>query len=237
MGAGKDSGKRKKAYSYKTKIFREILSRLFAQDVTIDSLVIDEADAAKRHRRLLSLVWTQSIAITVMTALMIFSAPLIRPYYVYKTVSQEGERGDLNPLFAPNLTNSAVLSWAATSITEIMTIGFGDFDEQLMKQRNRFTRDGWISFLIAIVEQKIRDAFKEKQLVLTTVPTDAPVIIAQGNDKKNGYKWIVEMPVVMTYVTNNNVTRKDKAIIRLTIVRVPGKESIQGMGIDKWIVG
>jgi hypothetical protein len=36
------------------------------------------------------------------------------------------------------------------------------------------------------------------------VPSKTPVIVTQGPFVEHGYKWVVEVPVIMTFVTNNN---------------------------------
>jgi hypothetical protein len=219
--------------------FLQLLTREnFDEDV-----IADEKDTLRRHRRLLALVGMQSLAIAVMTVVMILSTPVLRPIYIYKyralaerhkSFEEAPPPEDLVPLYNPNLTNRALLSWAATSVTEIMTFGFGDFDRQLLSQRVRFTSDGWESFVVAVNKQKLRQEFKARQLILTTVPAEMPVIISQGDDPEYGYRWVVEMPIIMTYATNNNVTKKSRAIIRLTIVRVPGQESVGGVAIKTW---
>ncbi|MDE2029422.1 MAG: DotI/IcmL/TraM family protein, partial [Alphaproteobacteria bacterium] len=84
---------------------------------------------------------------------------------------------------------------------------------------------------------KIGEAFKERQLVLTTVPSDTPVIVAQGVNADNVYQWNVQMPVIMTYATNNNVTSQQRAIVFLSIVRVPAEQSPSGIAIRNWSIG
>ena len=69
---------------------------------------------------------------------------------------------------------------------------------------------------------------------MTTVPSNTPVIVSKGVDLDNEYKWIVEMPIIETYMTNNNVTSRKKEIVRLTIVRVPSEKNISGIGIKSW---
>lgn len=215
------------------------LRQLFEETEAIGDVIPDDADTILRHRRLVSLINAQAMAIGILALILIFAAPLLRPVNRYFSVNPgTKERRELVGLFVPNLTDQAILSWAATSVTEVMTLGFGDFDQQILGQRRRFTSEGWDSFRQALEAKKLRNDFKTKQLVLTTVPSGAPVIVWRGpdleSDSKNGYKWVVEVPVIMTYVTNNNVSKKDKKIIRLTIVRVPGRESVGGIAIRTW---
>jgi hypothetical protein len=140
----------------------------------------------------------------------------------------------LAPLLLPNLTSRAIISWSATSVTEIMTVGFGDFDRRILHQRARFTKDGWEAFVHGFLNAKIEEAFHHNQLVLTTIPADTPVITAEGENENHVYQWRVQIPVIMTYATNNNVSRPERGVIEITIVRVPYEESSSGIAIDTW---
>jgi hypothetical protein len=212
---------------------------LFETDDGVRDNISDEMDTVRRHQRLIGLIGWQGIATLVLTVLLLTAQPILRPYYKYRTLSPQNEQAALVPLDKPNMTERAMLSWAINSITEVMTLGFGDFDKQIMKQRHRFTSEGWDSFLKAMAKEDVREAFKSRQLVLTTVPSDVPVMVAQGIDYAGDgeYKWEIEMPIIMTYITNNNVKRQSKAVIRLTVVRVPGRDSIRGVAIKTWKIG
>lgn len=196
--------------------------------------VPNEAEDIARFRRMARILGYQALAIAVLIAALIFTAPLMQPFQHYFSLNPEKQLRPLVPLSEPNLTNQAILSWTATAVTEIMTVGFGDFDKQILSQRWRFTSDGWDSFLEALFRQGVRDAFRERQLVLTTVPADMPVITAQGLGPDERYLWRVELPIIMTYTTNNNVTKRERSIIQLTLVRVPSHENIGGLGIKSW---
>ncbi|MFA6279434.1 MAG: DotI/IcmL family type IV secretion protein [Bdellovibrionales bacterium] len=194
-----------------------------------------------RFKKIISRVQRHMYIVLGLVFLNVLLAPLLRPTYQYIRLADDKKETPMFSLLEPNQTDQAVLSWAATGITEIMTFGFGDFDQRILAQRKRFTDQGWQSFLDALIEQKMREGFKMRQLVLTTVPTDAPVIVSKGmeeDDEYNGeektYKWVVEMPVIMTYTTNNNVSSANKGIVRLTIVRVSGKQNPTGIGIKAW---
>ncbi len=207
---------------------------LFSQEDIASDIVEDEADARLRHHRLMALIRAQALAIGILVAILVFGGPIMKPFNRYFTLSPERKKEELTTLYTPNLTNQAILSWAATSVTEVMTIGFGDYDRHIRAQRKRFTAKGWESFQKALKDQRVREEFLARQIVLTTVPADVAVIVNQGPDPENGYQWTVEMPVIMTYVTNNNVSKKSRSVARITIVRVPSSENVGGAAIKKW---
>ena len=115
-----------------------------------------------------------------------------------------------------------------------MTFGFGDIVDQLGKQKSRFTSKGWDSFVTAYRKQRIKETFKENQLVLTTVPSDTAIIVAQGVNEWGVYQWMVQVPVIMTYATNNNVTQAHRGVISITITRVSPQQNPAGIAIRKW---
>jgi hypothetical protein len=195
----------------------------------------DVAEQAKRDR-LLKRIHVQAILIIILTGLLILGMPFFRPLYHYSAVDTQHRQKQLIALTMPNMTNKAILSWSTTSITEIMTMGFGDYLPHLKQQRSRFTPDGWGSFSEAFDKEKIGDKFQKSQLVLTTAPCNTAVITKQSENERHIYEWTVQMPVVMTYATNNNKTEHQKTVIELTIVRVPSSQSPAGIAIDGWKV-
>ncbi|MCL2468749.1 MAG: DotI/IcmL family type IV secretion protein [Alphaproteobacteria bacterium] len=197
----------------------------------------DQLFIYKKHKNLLRHIRRQTYIIIILTSALFLTRPFFQPIMVYVGLApQLHERREL-PLVAltePNLTDRAVLSWATASITEILTFGFGDLDARLIGQSSRFTEDGWISFVKSFFERDLQASFKGRQLVLTTVPADSPVITGRGADPDGDYVWNVQMPVVMTYATNNNVQSRVRKVVQLTIARVPAKKNIGGLGIKAW---
>jgi len=223
---------KKKAAKRSTKSFRN----LFFASEAIPVDIVDEVVEKARFRRILRVVQMQIMAIAFMTLFFLGAAPILRTVYLYYAVDTSRHAMRLAELPMPNMTNQAILSWATKSITEIMTFGFGDYLPHLRAQQGRFTPEGWTSFVAAFDKMKLGQAFKDRQLVLTTVPSDTAVILSQGFNPKHVYEWKVEMPVVMTYATNDNITHKDSAIVDLTISRIPTSDNPEGIAIKIWTV-
>jgi intracellular multiplication protein IcmL len=213
-----------------------LLQRLFRTEPGID-IVTDPKAALEQHRRLLRRIKRQGIAIALLGVFLVVAVPFLQPVSYYHALYPDGHNRLMSSLTIPNMTDRAILSWSATAITEVMTMGFGDYETRIGSQKWRFTPDGWDSFVKAFNKGDIGKTFKQSQLVLTTVPSNTPVIIWKGQNEKKIYSWKVQMPVIMTYATNNNVSRRSKAIITLTIVRVSTNDNPLGIGIQQWTVG
>jgi len=213
---------------------RSGLGSFLSVDPVRADLLPDEVLAAQQYQRQLKLVRLNAYIILLLGAVLVFGVPFFEPVYQYFAMNPQHQVLPIVALNMPNMTNRALLSWATNSTTEIMTMGFGDYEKHLLEQRYRFTEDGWESFAKAFDRQRIGELFRQRQLVLTTVPSNTPVIIAQGINDKHVYQWRVQLPVVLTYATNNQVTKGEKAIIELTIVRVPPETYPAGIAIKNW---
>lgn len=198
--------------------------------------VFDEKSEEAHRGRMLRLITTQAIASLVLAGGLILTVPFVQPTYRYYAMTPQHKIQPLVSLAMPNMTNRAILSWATTAITEIMTFGFADYSPHLLKQKWRFTPEGWNSFALAFIELKIGETFVQNQLVLTTVPSDTAVITRQGETTDRVYEWDVQMPVILTYATNNNVTRRERSVIQLTITRVSPLKNPTGVAIKTWSV-
>jgi hypothetical protein len=199
--------------------------------------VVDDRVESARVKRVVRIIKLQMTAIVTLVLVLLGGVPFFQPIYHYYALSSSRQTMGLVPLIMPNMTNQAVLSWATNSITEIMTFGFGDYQTHLRDQQMRFTPRGWEKFVSAFDKMKIGEAFRQRQLVLTTVPSNIATITSQGENLKHVYEWHVEMPVIMTYTTNDNVNRHDEAKILLTITRVPSSDNPAGIAIESWVLG
>jgi hypothetical protein len=204
-------------------------------DADHEPVANEVAEQVKRDSLLRS-IHRQSIIIAVLSVILIVGLPFFRPVFEYSAMDTKNRKKPLIALIMPNMTNKAILSWSTTAITEIMTMGFGDYVPHLKQQKLRFTPPGWESFSRAFDEEQIGAQFKKSQLVLTTVPCNSAVITKQGENEKHIYEWTVQMPVIMTYATNNNKTTHKNAVIELTIAREPSSISPAGIAIDGWQV-
>ncbi len=200
------------------------------------AVIADEPEALETFERIKKLALVQAIIISIVTLFLVLEIPFTRPIYYYNAMSPDKKLSSLYGLDTPNMTNRAILAWATTSITEVLTMGFGDMDVRLPDQENKFTKKGWEEFLKLFRKLDAYTTFKQSQLVLTTVPSNTPVIIRQGMNFDKEYQWNVQMPIIMTYATNNNVMQRENRIVTLEIVRVPTYMNPWGIGIKNWIM-
>jgi len=199
--------------------------------------VLTEAEALHSLALVKKILKIEVYIIAFLSFVLAVLLPIANPIYLYFSLRPDGKSGYLSGLGLPNMTNKAVISWATNSITEIMTVGFGDIDSKTPQHKNKFTPEGWESYMKAFELQNVAETIKKNQLVVTAVPANTPVILGQGINEDQTYQWVVQMPVITTYSTNNNITQQRKPVITLLIVRTPTEGLSSGIAIKRWIGG
>ncbi len=196
--------------------------------------VINEAAELSRFNSLKKRIKVQAWIMAGLVLVLLVILPITQPAYVYYARKPNDATKQMMGLDMSTMTNRAILSWTTTAITEIMTMGFGDIDKKVPQQKKYFTSAGWRVYTDAFAKTEVGKTFKSSQLVLTTVPSNTPVILDQGINPDQDYQWTVQMPVIMTYATNNNKTVEKSSIVTVTIVRVPADDNPFGIAIKQW---
>lgn len=192
----------------------------------------------RRYRRVVGRVKIQGIILIVLVFLFMFGTQLLRPSYIYsarRIGAPIGSEKRLVELNLPILTKDAILQWSTSTVTEVLTFNFANYNQRISMFRSRFHADGWRAFAKALYEAKVIDSFKNNQLVATAAPQGPASLESEGeNEETLEYEWKVKVPVIRKFVTNNDRSDIRKQDVYLTIVRVPLTESPAGMAIKVW---
>ena len=202
----------------------------------VRSVALDEVAETARFDRLKKRIKIQAWMIGLLSFVLVVVLPFAQPVYIYYAKKPDDRMMQMIGLDMPNMTNRAILSWTTTAIIEVMTMGFGDIDVKMPLQKRYFTKAGWRVYTESFTKMEIGKTIKQSQLVLTTVPSNTPVIVDQGINPDQVYQWTVQMPIIMTYATNNDVTVEKKAIVTMTLIRVAAEDSPYGVAIQQWVI-
>jgi intracellular multiplication protein IcmL len=98
---------------------------------------------------------------------------------------------------------------------------------------------GYQYFLKALKDSNNLDAVQNKKLVVSAVPTGAPVILKKGifNDGSplGVYGWTVQLPMELDYRSSTEQF-KQRIVLTMLITRVPTLESPSGVGIASFVI-
>lgn len=187
-------------------------------------------DGYRRMQVITMISAAASLAGVLIAGIAVFSKPDPR----YFATDPQGKITPIVPLNKPLHTEGAVLGWAVDAVMQTLALDFVHYQRTLNHARVNFTDEGWDKFLTAMNDSGLGHAMKTNKQVLSLSPTDAPVVVAQG-ELRGVYTWKITQPYVLTFSTNT-VTRSQKVKVNLTVVRVPTTDNPKGLGIQQFIM-
>lgn len=149
---------------------------------------------------------------------------------VYFATSVDGRIIPLTPLNEPHVTESALVSWAAQTLTKALTFGFNGGPQQMQKSAVDFSTAGWQEFHNALAARGLGVRTIEQGEVFTSTPARAPKIRQHGV-KDGRYVWILELDMIGTTSTAQN-PKGTSAPYSVQIVVARSPDTTKPAGID-----
>ena len=187
----------------------------------------------------------QAAAGLLIAAIAVLVAVIMTFWAIAKATNKETvyfatrEDGTILPMVGndqPYLTDAAVLNFAATAVTESLSLSFVNLEDSLYKSNIYFTKpEGWEAFIKTMNESQMLEFIRTKRVV-TSVVAKAPRIVSRGNDPDGSYFWLIQLPVTINYNASSASTSEDK-VATLKIVRVPTWTSERAMAIRSINIG
>jgi len=202
-------------------------------------LVILRNNFYRDNYRRLMLVCLGLIALTAALIYWGFYERTHKPLPQYFATTYDGKLIPLIPLSEPSLTDNALLQWAVEAASAAYTFNFVNYRKALQDVRIYFTKIGYQYFIKALKDSNNLDAVQNKKLVVSAVPTGAPLILKKGvfNDgSANGiYSWTVQLPMELTYRSATEQFKQNITLI-MFITRMSTLESPSGVGISSFVI-
>ncbi len=184
------------------------------------------------YRRVI-LVLLLSIILNVLLAIAGGYLFMYRPNPQYFATTADGRVIKLVPLSQPNLSKRAVLQWAVQAATSAYSYNFVNYRKQLEEASNYFTPEGWQQFLKSLEASRNLKAVEAKKLVVSAVPTGAPVVVQEGLIRGR-YAWKIQMPMLVTYQSASTQIQQS-LFITMLVTRVPTLNAPKGIGIAQFV--
>lgn len=151
----------------------------------------------------------------------------------YFATSTDGRITPLYPLSDPMMAPAELLQWAERAAVGVNNYNFVNYKDALQAAQNNFTPEGWSYYQDALKAAGTLDVVLTKKLVVSAVPTAAPVILEQGVIKGR-YAWKVQMPLLITYQSASEQTQQP-VVVTIVISRVPTVDMPRGVAIVSFI--
>jgi intracellular multiplication protein IcmL len=183
------------------------------------------------HKILSLLIGLLFILFIVLT--VVFYQVMHRPLPQFNAQQPDGKSMLLISSDEPNLLPDTILRWASKAATVAYTFDFLRYQSQINAAREYFTYLGWQQYQESV--KKLLQTVRSNKLFVYGVVSGTPVISNQGDIPGKGYVWRVQIPFLVTYQSENTVTKNDFIVV-LSIVRVPTSENKQAIGIDQFLM-
>lgn len=125
-----------------------------------------------------------------------------------------------------------VTSWVQDAVGETYSFGFGNFDEQIEKAQQYFTPKGYDTYLKALKANNIENDVKGKNLEVSIIPLQTPIIINGGNWGDTEF-WRFRMPVLVS-VSGGKTPVIENYMLELLVLRVPSHLNHKGLSIAEY---
>lgn len=140
---------------------------------------------------------------------------------------------ELDYLERPNVSTSALLSWATLAATATFTLDFVNYETSLENLKAYFTNEGYQSFLVALKQSGVITTLVDKKLVMSAVAIGPSIVIAEDEVHGNHF-WKVEIPIMVSYLSASAEEKTNK-LVTLTITQVPTTQAPKGIGIGQYV--
>lgn len=166
-----------------------------------------------------------------LSVLIFFMNQTVPPVYV--PVDNEMRYFPPTPLHLHDKSDSDIQTYTMTSIKDLFSYDYINYNEQLLKHQNKFTSNGWKSFIDNMKKSFILDSVQENKWISSFKNTNPPKIVKKAIDEDNKAYWLVELDGVNSFI--GNIQRNENVTIRLKIKRESTLVNENGIGIDSFI--
>lgn len=191
------------------------------------------------YRRIMVIFLCLLILVITLTAAAFYERSKLPPP-VYFATTNLGTPIQLLKLKESNVQPAALIEWAVEAATAAYTFNFVNYRKAFQDARSYFTKKGYDNFIQALKDSNNMIAVKDRKLVVSARINGEASILKDSNSDPNfrtegAYTWQVEVPMILTY---ESATEKfvQNIILTMVITRVSMLESIEGLGIDSFIV-
>lgn len=181
--------------------------------------------------------------LVLLTGVIFASALLARagaghrpPPAVYLTRASAPGAQRIQTLGDPSLSDTKLKRWATRASREIFSFNFANYDDHMASVSVLFTDLGWSAFRQGLINSKLEDRVKTKQLDVFLVPeTTARLVNVLHDSRAKVFVFQTQMPALMVYRSASNIETR-RVLVEIMIRQVPTSENPDGIGISNIVV-
>lgn len=177
-------------------------------------------------------------AITVLVlviALVVCIQQIMNPQTKYFGLTADNRIIQMFPLDEPNMTESALLDWAAKAATCFYVYDHVNYKSQLYQCQRYMTESQWDNWKAEMLKSKMIEMVKNDRLVVSAAVLSPPAIENKGI-LKGHLAWQIAVPLQVKF-TNRQDSKSDSYLINMTVIRVNqlARPDTMGVAINSFV--
>lgn len=154
-------------------------------------------------------------------------AEAAKPDWMKKAKDNDPALRDGVPLEDPHLTPREVREWASNAVADLLNFSYRDFTERQGTFAKYFTDRGHKHYKAYLDQARMEEVIDNYRYDVTGVVVNVPYI-AEEKSVGGYYRWLVEVPVMMSYLEEGQEALSadrppltDDLLVTVEIARVP----------------
>lgn len=144
------------------------------------------------------------------------------------------DNGRILPLIAlsvPYRTQAEVIQYVSGALNRSLALDFLNWRAQQETVREKFTKNGFASYLKALEDAGIMDRIKKQRMNLTNSAFTG-VVTWEGLNQ-GIYTWVVQIPIELRLVGQNTELPTQRFLAIVRVLRTTTLDSIEGIAIEQ----
>jgi hypothetical protein len=134
------------------------------------------------------------------------------------------------PHLNPPVTDRQAIHWAEDKATDLLSLHFKTYSEQISRRKNYFVGDGWSLYQQSLIDNKVIETIKSEGLIITAVSQSTPKLL-QKYSLDGKINWRIELVVLQTIQGASDIPTTVKKRVSVTVEQTRRDEAIDAMKI------
>ena len=152
----------------------------------------------------------------------------------YFATTSDGRVLPMVPLSDPLRSSRWLLTFASRTAVDALTMDFVNWRRTFARIRRRFSPQAYEDFYRAFETGGMKALVLDRQMVVSAVPENAPVIVATG--VLSGRRaWKIQIPMTVSYSNGAGTTPK-RYVVTMMVARVPTTINPYGVAVTQFVL-
>lgn len=136
------------------------------------------------------------------------------------------------PPHLPHRSPAHLAEWITTVSSEILTFEKSDYRSEMKDRKDRFDSNGLREYVAFLQERNIIKILEDGTFQVRSFVEEPPLLLNEGV-VDGRYRWLYEVPVMVSYMNKNMKTyKKADAVNQRIILKIQIGRSADGSGVD-----